>query len=282
LVSAAQVVGVVFMRLPQSQRNLIHMSSLTINAQTPVSCNKSAAVSAFLLDVLAGGELEVPVIESQARVLGLLGEQQEITNSKLFRRAKQELGIRSHRIGFGTHGRWLWGLKTPPDVKPTNLAPLVPSDPGSEGAYAVDHSRSWQQAQSNDRAHEGVQADELPAEWISGLSLLETRSRPRDVPGLWWDQFIRDCQWFIRSPEKWAGRAHKLGWSTLDLFACCSTRPLEYLASTGLLWRLRGGRLKMLFRHSAIFATENGREYMFDRLHRRPTTIATSLPWILP
>jgi hypothetical protein len=258
------------------------MGSPTINTQTLVSRNKSATVSAFLSDVLAGGELEVPTIESQARVVGLLGEQQEITNSKLFRRAKQELGIRSHRIGFGTHGRWFWELKTPPDVKPTNVAPLVPSGPGTEDAYAVDHSRSRRRAESNDRAHEGVQADEVPAEWISGLSLLETMSRPRDVPGLWWDQFRRDCQWFIRSPEKWAARAHQLGWSTSDLFACRSARPLEYLASAGLLWRLRGGRLKMLFRHSAIIATENGGESLFDRLHRRPTAIATTLPWLLP
>jgi hypothetical protein len=49
----------------------------------------------FLRDALAGGALGVPKLEVTARAAGLLGEHQDITHSKVFKKAKKSLGIRS-------------------------------------------------------------------------------------------------------------------------------------------------------------------------------------------
>jgi hypothetical protein len=202
------------------------MGSLTAITQIEVErpAKSSAAVVTFLLEVLSGGDIAVPILEAQAREMGLLGKQQAITSSKPFKRAKRTLGIRSLRIGFGTNGRWFWGLKTASEVNARNIHPPVPDTPGTEDTYVVDHSWSRAPSENDRRAHEGVRADQ-PAEWMDGLRRMETRSTPRDVPALRWDQFVSDYRWFIRSPEKWAARAYKLGWSTSDLFACCSRAP---------------------------------------------------------
>jgi hypothetical protein len=104
---------------------------------------------------------------------------------------------------------------------------------------------------------EFFQPSKIPAEWMRGLVILETRPVPRGVPQRLWDQFLSDARLFIRSPENWAARAYKIGWTTSD-----SVRPFDHLASAGLLW---------LLRHSAIFVDATGTEHMFDRLHRRPS-----------
>src|SRR5215217_1244973 len=60
-----------------------------------------AAVSDFLRDVLKPDAVGVPNLDVMAREAGLLGERQQVTQAKLFRRAKRSLGIRSVRNGFG-------------------------------------------------------------------------------------------------------------------------------------------------------------------------------------
>src|SRR5713101_3563175 len=70
-------------------------------------------VAEFLRDALAGGALGVPKLEVMARAGGLLRQSQSITHSKLFKRAKKALRIRSVRDGFGA-GRWLWQLPRVP------------------------------------------------------------------------------------------------------------------------------------------------------------------------
>jgi hypothetical protein len=139
---------------------------------------------------------------------------------------------------------------TRPDIKPKLKAPVLHSNVAPEDAYAVEHSQLSLPPNDEGPELEFLQPSEIPAEWTRGLVILETRPIPRDVPGLRWDQFVNDARWFLQSPEKWAARAHKLGWSTSDLFACASVRPFDYLASAGLLWHLRGGRLKTLSNYS--------------------------------
>ena len=58
-------------------------------------------IEEFLQKALAGGALGVPEVEVRARSAGLLGEDQRITHSKLFKRAKKSLCIESVRNGFG-------------------------------------------------------------------------------------------------------------------------------------------------------------------------------------
>src|SRR6476660_10576551 len=72
------------------------------------------------IDALAGNEMGVPKLEAMARSAGLLGENQRITNAKLFRAAKKTLGITSRRAGFGARSHWLWQL---PRESKTSLKP---------------------------------------------------------------------------------------------------------------------------------------------------------------
>jgi hypothetical protein len=73
----------------------------------------------FLLDVLSGGPMEVREIERHAVSASLLTEGKPIGQSKPFRLARGQLGIRPRRSGgLGRDGRWVWelpGTKVPPD-----------------------------------------------------------------------------------------------------------------------------------------------------------------------
>ena len=67
-------------------------------------------VAEFLKLALAEGPCAVPKLEATARAAGLLGERQRITDAKVFKRAKQSVGIKSVRAGFGGRGEWRWQL----------------------------------------------------------------------------------------------------------------------------------------------------------------------------
>lgn len=69
----------------------------------------------FLQDILSSGPLPVREIELQAVEASLLAEGKQIGQSKPFRMAREELGIRPQRSGgLGDKGRWVWAL---PDAK---------------------------------------------------------------------------------------------------------------------------------------------------------------------
>jgi hypothetical protein len=254
-----------------------HMSSLMINSHTLVSRDKRAAVAAFLLETLAGGEVEVAVIESRARAAGLLSERQKIEHAKLFKEAKRMLGIRSRRIGFGRDGRWVWRLETSREVTLENPDAPTRSDSCTGPADVVDHSRPKPATYTSDR--NSTEPGRIPSEWRDGFTILEIRPAPRDVPVPKWNQIVNDCRRFLSSP--WAARAYKLGWSTLSLFGCTPTCPLHHLGSAGLVWHLCGGKLTRLSKEWALILTPDGTEHVFDR-HRRRLAIATTLPWMLP
>jgi hypothetical protein len=143
------------------------------------------AVIEFLRDALAADGLGVPTLEAMARAAGLLGERQRMTQAKPFRRAKDVLGIRSIRDGFGAGGGWSWELPRSP-VIPLPIRPL---------------SVRKQQV--------------VPREWIEGVARLEQHRPPPDVPRHGWRQFIDDCNTFLNSPE--AERAAELGWDAMAL-----------------------------------------------------------------
>src|ERR1700730_16382292 len=79
-------------------------------------------VTEFLGDALALGALGVPELEAKARAAGLLGEGQQISHARVFKRAKRSLGIKSLRAGFGARSQWLWQLPAPERRVP------IPSD----------------------------------------------------------------------------------------------------------------------------------------------------------
>jgi len=90
---------------------------------------REAVVAEFLRKALLGDAVAVPKLEPMARAAGLLGEGQHITQAKSFRRAKDALGIRSVREGFGAGGRWAWELPPSSNVSATISARQEPSTP---------------------------------------------------------------------------------------------------------------------------------------------------------
>jgi hypothetical protein len=209
------------------------------------------AIAKFLRDALAGNEVGVTNLEAMARGAGLLGENQRITNAKLFRAAKKTLGIRSRRAGFGARSHWLWQL---PRQNKTSLKP----EPGPERRATPEPCVP------------------IPIVWVEGVASLDDRDRPSDVPRHRWRQFVDDCKRFVASD--WAGRAAQLGWNAMSLFGCAPKRPLDYSGSAGLLWALNGGRLVQLHRDWAVIDVPvNRSERVF---YRRNVDVAKiTLPW---
>src|SRR4029078_5859998 len=67
-----------------------------------VKATKRSEIERWLTDILTDGPL--PAKEIEAR-----GEDQGYSESML-RRAKDALGIRANRTGFGANGAWIWTL----------------------------------------------------------------------------------------------------------------------------------------------------------------------------
>jgi hypothetical protein len=164
------------------------------------------AIAKFLRDALAGNEVGVTNLEAMARGAGLLGENQRITNAKLFRAAKKTLGITSRRAGFGAGSRWLWRL--PPQ-----------------------NETSAQRERGSERSAAREPRVPIPTDWVEGVASLDDRDPPSDVPRHRWRLFVDDCKRFVASD--WAGRAAQLGWNAMSLFGCAPKRPLETQRENG-------------------------------------------------
>src|SRR5258708_6000241 len=85
------------------------------------STSRSDDVLAFLQGAFVCGRITVSQLTIKARAAGLMGDGQSVTNSKLFKRAKRALGIRSIRDGFGGKGEWFWVL--PDQTTPSAIPP---------------------------------------------------------------------------------------------------------------------------------------------------------------
>jgi hypothetical protein len=213
---------------------------------------REAVATKFLRDTLTGDAVGVRQLEALARARGLLGERQHITHAKVFRRAKDALGIQSVREGFGAGGRWAW--------KP----------PRSSGAPATI-SATIQQRSAPGTA--------IPREWVQGVARLKEDRPPPDIPRHRWTQLLKDCHAFLNSPE--AERAARLDWRTTELFGCKPKYPLSYLGEAGLLWHVNGGSIVQLHRDWAVIDLQvNRSQRIFSR--RDIDNGRVVLPWTLP
>ena len=166
-----------------------------------------ALVTEFLRDALGVSALGVPELEARARAAGLLGERQRITHAKVFKTAKEFLGIRSVRRGFGDGGEWLWRLErqaASPISKPVSI----------EDTYA--------EALDPEEVPADARARRIPSSWIDGVARLDHHRPLTDIPPHRWRQFLSDCNNFLTGGENWAGRAAELGWNAASLFGCRS------------------------------------------------------------
>jgi hypothetical protein len=91
------------------------MDAMTTSSAAPADGPREARsrlIAKFLKTELEGGGVAATQLEAEARAAGLLGAEQPITNAKLFRRAKKDLGICSTRVG-GRNGDWYWVFAEP-------------------------------------------------------------------------------------------------------------------------------------------------------------------------
>src|SRR5262245_30721715 len=116
---------------------------------------REAVAAEFLRKALAGKALGVPQLDIMARAAGLLGERQRVTDAKAFRRAKNSLGIRSVREGFGAGGGWVWELPRKSEGRAPTPSEMGPQASGNEGL--------------------------VPHEWIEGVARLRRLQPPHDV-----------------------------------------------------------------------------------------------------
>jgi hypothetical protein len=254
---------------------MTHRSKIQNHLQAAGAGVRSSVLEVFLQGVLAGrGIVPLHDFEIPARDAGLLGPHQSITDSKTFKAAKKTLGIRSVRTGFGKGGWWGWALPSP------ETSVEIAIEAPASVVYGEDHSRPDQCDQhsgtgAND--HVGVEPNPVPSEW-NGIAQLNHGHAPHAVPVHRWRQFVNDCHVFITAPENWPIRARALGWDTVSLFGCCSTRPLDHLGRAGLLWNLSGGKLTQLYKDSATISAPDGLQRTF---HRRRFAADVTLPWRL-
>lgn len=231
------------------------------------------AVADFLRARLAGGALEVAELEALARSAGLLREKQEIRHAKTFKKAKKSLGIRSQRIGFGVEGRWTWSL--PPQL---HVREDDPKDTATD-VETADEDPSGDAAILENELPEGLRGRRVPVHWVQGIARLDDHRAPSDVPLHRWRQFVGDCYKFVASSENCAEHAATLGWDDLALFGCARIRPLDNMASAGLLWAVNGGHVVEIHRDWAVIERAEDRS---RRVHHRRSSNAAkvTLPWI--
>ncbi len=116
-----------------------------------------------------------------------------------------------------------------------------------------------------------------PRDWAEAFARLDPNDPPGDVPPKRWVRFIDDCGRFLDSG--WASRAAELGWGPLDLFGCDRERPFARVDQLGLLWLLKGGKIRELRRDSAIIETPSG---ALQSYQRRPVEVGrVVLAWEL-
>ena len=72
--------------------------------------NLGCFTPALLREALSQGPADVLEVEQQARSAGLLGDNQRLRQSKVFRMARQALGVLYRREGFGTGARYVLSL----------------------------------------------------------------------------------------------------------------------------------------------------------------------------
>lgn len=102
----------------------------------------------------------------------------------------------------------------------------------------------------------------VPLEWAQGVSNLLAMTRPARWPERAWSILREDAFAFLRDH---AADAHRLGWSTLDLFGICPRGLLNRPDGVGLVPALDGRRIVELRAEAAVI--EAGRHRLTHRRH---------------
>ncbi|MEO5350413.1 MAG: hypothetical protein H7836_12300 [Magnetococcus sp. YQC-3] len=109
----------------------------------------------------------------------------------------------------------------------------------------------------------------LPREWAEGLAQLCTMPRPDDIDPCRWRSIVDAIAVFS---DKWAVKAHSLGWSLEQVFGIHESAPFKRVDHLGLLAALAnpGVHLVGLDANTAVFQV--GRHQAIQRLRRAEIT----------
>lgn len=94
-----------------------------------------------------------------------------------------------------------------------------------------------------------------PRDWAEGYEKLISGQRPHTITALRWQQFIQDATTFMCC---WSGKAHALGWTTLEVFGVHPLAPVHRPDAAGLVWLLDGNEIAALTADKAIIKTMTG------------------------
>jgi len=250
---------------------------------------RATDVVTFLRSALIDGPVAVSEIEKSARAAGLLGDRQDLTHAKRFKRAKANLGVQSVREGFGRDGEWTWALPPPakapaPEAEGHLLAepkvPALQTEPELAATYGdsvAGAEPSTPKVSLGNDAEMGLppefrDAVGVPRSWLEGIARLNVHHHPRDVPAHRWREFAADCFKFVLSTQNWGERAADLGWDAFALFGCSPSKPLMYLGCAGLLWLVNGGRIVQLHSDWAEIAANGRDSSKWKKSHVSPAT----------
>jgi hypothetical protein len=97
-------------RISWGTRHIHETADEALAADTgPKATAKDDAIE-FLRKVLAAGRVKVVDLEPMARAAGLLGQEEQISQCKPLRSAREFLGIEPYPEGFGHECKWFWEL----------------------------------------------------------------------------------------------------------------------------------------------------------------------------
>jgi putative DNA primase/helicase len=88
----------------------------------------------FLKDILSDGPADVLEVERQARAAALLEDDKRLSKSKVFRDARDTLGVQTTREGFGPGSKFILSLPGAPLV-PIGAPSETRAPMGEKGAY---------------------------------------------------------------------------------------------------------------------------------------------------
>ncbi len=117
----------------------------------------------------------------------------------------------------------------------------------------------------------------VPEAWVQGVADLLAMARPASCPAARWETLREDSYRFLRD---WAARAHRLGWTTLDLFRINRNAPLARLDHRGLVPSLQGHEIEALAKTRATIKAASGGRLVYHRSEARRSD-ETCLLWEL-
>ncbi len=104
--------------------------------------------------------------------------------------------------------------------------------------------------------------DGVPEEWVQGVADLLVMPPHQDWHENDWRTLQDDARRFLK---EWAGQAHHLGWTALDLFGVHPTAPAARFDCMGLVPLLRGRAVSALTKDSAAIKAASGGSLTFRK-----------------